>query len=50
MSYVDILDPIQFATLIVGAMIPYAFAACTMSSVGETAEKLVKKFEINSVL
>lgn len=34
---VNVLDPITFAGLIVGSMIPYAFSALTMSAVGQAA-------------
>jgi len=34
---VDILRPIQFAGLLVGAMLPYAFSALTMKAVGDAA-------------
>jgi len=37
MTYVDILAPLQFAGLLVGAMLPYAFSALTMKSVGKAA-------------
>jgi H(+)-translocating pyrophosphatase len=38
----DILDPIVISSLLVGAMIPYAFSALTMKSVGEAASQMVK--------
>ena len=41
MTLVNILEPIQISCLIVGAMMPYAFSAFTMKSVGEAAEKMV---------
>ena len=34
---VDILNPIEFAGLLVGAMLPYAFSAMTMKAVGDAA-------------
>lgn len=37
MTYVDILAPLQFSGLLVGAMLPYAFSALTMKSVGKAA-------------
>jgi len=40
MSLVNILEPIQIACLIVGAMMPYAFSALTMGSVGEAAQRM----------
>ena len=41
MTFVNILEPIQFSCLIIGAMMPYAFSALTMASVGEAAEEMV---------
>lgn len=41
MDTVDILEPIIIASLLFGAMIPYAFSALTMKSVGEAAAKMV---------
>jgi Na+/H+-translocating membrane pyrophosphatase len=41
MTVVNILEPIQISCLIVGAMMPYAFSALTMSSVGKAAEQMV---------
>ena len=40
---VDILTPITFAGLIVGAMLPYWFSAMTMKSVGKAAKKMVEE-------
>jgi Na+/H+-translocating membrane pyrophosphatase len=40
MSLVNILEPIQIACLIVGAMMPYAFSALTMKSVGQAADQM----------
>jgi inorganic pyrophosphatase len=37
---VDILQPFQFAGLLVGAMLPYWFSAMTMKSVGKAALKM----------
>ena len=34
---VDILEPTQFAGLLIGAMLPYFFTALTMKAVGDTA-------------
>lgn len=50
MTYVNILEPIQFACLIIGAMMPYAFSALTMNSVGEAAEEMVYFFYKFSVM
>jgi inorganic pyrophosphatase len=38
---VDILQPAQFAGLLVGAMLPYAFSALTMEAVGDAAEQML---------
>jgi Na+/H+-translocating membrane pyrophosphatase len=40
---VDILQPFQFAGLLVGAMLPYWFSAMTMKAVGEAALALVEE-------
>merc|ERR1740116_679802 len=40
---VDILDPWVFTGLLFGAMMPYAFAAWTMKSVGEAANDMVEE-------
>merc|ERR1712217_871362 len=42
-STVDILDPWVFTGLLLGAMMPYAFAAWTMKSVGWAANEMVKE-------
>ena len=48
MQQVDILEPIIISTLLIGAMIPYAFSAMTMKSVGKAAAQMViYKFNIN---
>jgi inorganic pyrophosphatase len=41
MTLVNILEPIQIACLIIGAMMPFAFSALTMKSVGTAADKMV---------
>lgn len=38
-----ITDPLIFSGLIIGAMLPYAFSAMTMKSVGEAALEMVKE-------
>merc|ERR1719333_652093 len=38
---VDILQPTQFAGLLVGAMLPYAFSALTMTAVGDAAYEMM---------
>ena len=40
---VDILQPITFAGLLVGAMLPYWFTAMTMKSVGKAAKSMVEE-------
>lgn len=39
----DLTDGIVFACLLIGAMIPYAFSAMTMKSVGEAALEMVEE-------
>lgn len=38
---VDILDSVEMTSLVIGAMIPYAFSALTMKSVGVAAAEMV---------
>jgi len=40
-STVNILEPITFSGLLIGAMIPYWFSAMTMDAVGETSMEMV---------
>ena len=40
---VNILQPLEFAGLLVGAMLPYAFSALTMKSVGKAAYEMVNE-------
>jgi inorganic pyrophosphatase len=40
---VNVLEPVTFAALLVGAMIPYWFAALTMKSVGKAADEMVQE-------
>lgn len=42
MNEVNILEPMQISCLILGAMMPYAFSAFTMKSVGLAATDMVK--------
>jgi inorganic pyrophosphatase len=44
-SGVNILEPLPFAFLLIGAMIPYWFSALTMKSVGNAAMKMVAEVE-----
>lgn len=39
----DILSPLELCGLFVGAMLPYAFSALTMKSVGVAANKMVQE-------
>jgi Na+/H+-translocating membrane pyrophosphatase len=43
MVSVDILNSLQFSGLLVGAMLPYAFSAMTMKSVGKAAYEMVQE-------
>jgi len=43
MLSVDILNSLQFSGLLVGAMLPYAFSAMTMKSVGKAAYEMVQE-------
>ena len=45
MTVVNILDPIQISCLIVGAMMPYAFSAFTMKSVGLAATQMCEEVD-----
>lgn len=38
---VDILQPVQFGGLLMGAMLPYAFSAMTMKAVGSAAQDMI---------
>lgn len=42
---VNVLEPITFAGLLVGAMLPYAFSALTMSAVGEAAMEMIDEIK-----
>jgi len=43
LDQVSLLDPIIFAFLLIGAMLPYWFSAMTMKSVGLAANEMVKE-------
>ena len=45
-SGVDLLEPITFAGLVVGAMLPYWFSAMTMKSVGKAASSMVEEVRL----
>jgi len=40
---VVVTDPLIFSGMLIGAMLPYAFSAMTMKSVGEAALDMVKE-------
>lgn len=42
---VNILQPLQFSGLIIGAMLPYMFTAMTMKSVGEAASEMIREIQ-----
>eukprot|EP01035_Chromulina_nebulosa_P017235 gene17235-22761_t len=42
---VQILEPLTFAFLLIGSMLPYWFSAMTMKSVGEAAMEMVKEVQ-----
>jgi inorganic pyrophosphatase len=42
---IEITDPWIFCSLLLGAMMPYAFSALTMKSVGSAAKKMIKEIE-----
>jgi inorganic pyrophosphatase len=41
--YLNVLSAIEFAMLLVGAMLPYAFSAMTMQAVGDAANDMIKE-------
>ncbi len=41
MISVNILRPLEFSGLIIGAMLPYSFSAMTMSAVGDAAQEMI---------
>ena len=51
---VNILKPLEFAGLIVGAMLPYIFTAQTMGAVGDAANEMIleikRQFDTMSIL
>lgn len=42
---VDILQPLAFSGLLIGAMLPYAFSALTMSAVGVAANDMIREIK-----
>lgn len=45
LGIVNILQPLQFAGLIVGAMLPYLFTAMTMKAVGLAASEMIEEIQ-----
>ena len=45
MESVNILRPLEFAGLIIGAMLPYYFSAMTMEAVGDAASLMIREIE-----
>lgn len=43
LSGVNVMEPTTFAALLIGAMVPYWFAALTMKSVGKAADEMVQE-------
>jgi Na+/H+-translocating membrane pyrophosphatase len=41
MTDVNVLEPLLISSIVIGAMIPFAFSAMTMKSVGEAASEMV---------
>lgn len=41
LTIVNILAPLEFSGLLVGAMLPYAFSALTMAAVGQAANEMI---------
>jgi Na+/H+-translocating membrane pyrophosphatase len=37
----NVLSAIEFASLLLGAMLPYAFSAFTMQAVGDAASEMI---------
>jgi inorganic pyrophosphatase len=40
-TQVNILQPLEFSGLLIGAMLPYAFSALTMAAVGQAANEMI---------
>lgn len=43
LTVVNVLEPLQFAGLVIGSMLPYAFTAMTMKAVGTAAEAMIEE-------
>ena len=42
-TVVNILAPLEFSGLLIGAMLPYAFSALTMAAVGQAASEMIEE-------
>jgi H+-translocating diphosphatase len=42
---VNVLRPLEFSSLLLGAMLPYAFTALTMSAVGNAANEMMAEIQ-----
>jgi H(+)-translocating pyrophosphatase len=45
LSTIDVLKPLEFSGLVVGAMLPYAFTALTMKAVGTAAGLMIEEIK-----
>lgn len=45
LDVVNVLEPLQFAGLVIGAMLPYAFTAMTMKAVGKAAQSMISEIQ-----
>jgi inorganic pyrophosphatase len=45
LTTVNILQPLEFSTLLIGAMLPYAFSALTMAAVGQAANEMIMEIK-----
>lgn len=45
LDVVNVLEPLQFAGLAIGAMLPYAFTAMTMKAVGKAAQSMISEIQ-----
>lgn len=43
LTQLNVLSAIEFSSLLVGAMLPYAFSAMTMQAVGDAAQDMIKE-------
>lgn len=45
LTSVNILQPLEFSGLLIGAMLPYAFSALTMAAVGQAANEMIQEIK-----